>query len=412
MPSLIMKNGVLRYRASVPIPGKPGKRKQKLYPDDSKKTYKKTVLWEEETKKQLKEEMKQEAVMASFNLGVLCDLYLDDVKNRCVKKTYQEKCAAFSRLFEYEPIDSAMPVSELVESKLSETSLARDFLNFQFENRGGNAANKDRKNLSTAWNWGQTTLRDFPKNLINPFYSVERYPKVSCPRYVPSEDDFWKVYDVAEGQDKVMLLFSYHLAARRGETFRAKKSDIDFKNEKISLWTRKRKGGNLEFDWMPMTQKLKTALLPWLEVRMSQPTIDTENIFVCLDKTPFCDQYYGKPFKSRQHFMRRICKKAKVKPFGFHAIRHLAATVHYHKGKPLNWLQRFLRHKNPSTTEKYLKSIRLEHLREGLDEGLIRPGEVFEFKKEKAPETISSGGQKVSGRVSGLYEKRLQNVTY
>ncbi len=62
-----------------------------------------------------------------------------------------------------------MPLSELVDSKLSETSLARDFLNFQFEKRGGNAANKDRKNLSTAWNWELTTLRDFPKNLINLF---------------------------------------------------------------------------------------------------------------------------------------------------------------------------------------------------------------------------------------------------
>ena len=241
MPSLIMKNGVLRYRASVPIPGKPGKRKQKLYPDDSKKSHKKAILWEEKTKKQLQEEMEQEAVMASFNLGIWCDSYLDDVKNRCVKKTYDEKCAAFSRLFEFESIDPAMPVSELVESELSETSLARDFLNLQFRKRGGNAANKDRKNLSTAWKWGQVTLRDFPKNLINPFYSVERFPKISCPRYVPPEEDFWKVYDVAEGQDKVMLLFSYHLAARRGETFRAKKSDIDFKNQKIRLWTRKRK---------------------------------------------------------------------------------------------------------------------------------------------------------------------------
>jgi len=81
--------------------------------------------------------------------------------------------------------------------------------------------------------------------------------------------------------------------------FHAKKSDIDFKNDKISLWTRKRRGGDLEYDWMPMTQEPKTALLSWLEVRMSQPAVDTEHIFICLDKTPFCDQYYGKSFKNR-----------------------------------------------------------------------------------------------------------------
>jgi integrase len=349
-------------------------------------------MWEEETKKKLVEEMAQEAVTGSFNLGVWCDLYLDDVKNRCVTKTYKEKRAAFSRLFEYEPIHSEMPLSELVESELSDTSLARDFLNFQFEERGGNAANKDRKNLATAWNWGQATLRDFPKNLVNPFYSVERYPKVSFPRYVPPEDDFWKVYDLAEGQDKVMLLFSYHLAARRGETFNAKRSDIDFKNDKIRLWTRKRKGGNLEFDWMPMTQELKAALLSWLEVRMAQPTVDTEHIFICLDKTPFCDQYYGKPFKNRHHFMKRICKKAKVEPFGFHAIRHLAATVQYHKGQSLNWLQAFLRHKNATTTEKYLQTLGLKPLRNGLDEGFKRPGEVIELRKPPKVPVLGAEG--------------------
>ena len=395
MPSLIRKNGVLRYRASVPDPGNPGKRKQKLYLDDSKKSYKNALMWEEETKKKLVKEMEQEADTESFNLGVWCDFYLDEVKNRCVVKTYEEKCAAFSRLFEYEPIDSKMLLSELVQSELSDTSLARDFLNFQFEKRGGNAANKDRKNLSTAWSWGQKTLRDFPKILINPFYSVERYPRVWFPRYVPPEEDFWKVYDVVEGQDKVMLLFSYHLAARRGETFRAKRSDIDFKNEKIRLWTRKRKGGNLEFDWMPLTQELKSSLLSWLEVRMSQPVVDSEHIFICLDETPFCDEYYGKPFKNRQHFMKRICEKAKVEPFGFHAIRHLAATVQYHKGKGLYWLQSFLRHKNATTTEKYLKSLGLKPLRDGLDEGFKRPGEVIELRKTKSPEKTSFGAEGV-----------------
>jgi integrase len=90
--------------------------------------------------------------------------------------------------------------------------------------------------------------------------------------------------------------------------------------------------------------------------------------------------------------MKRICEKAKVKPFGFHAIRHLAATVQYHNGKGLYWLQAFLRHKNATTTEKYLKSLGLKPLREGLDEGFKRPGKVIELKKVKASGTISLGG--------------------
>lgn len=393
MPSLIKKNGILRYRASVPVPGKFGKRKQKLYPDESKKSYKDAVLWEEKTKKQLEKEMAQEVAMVSFNAGIWADRYLDDVKSKFVKKTYDEKRSAFSRLFKHEFINSNMLVDELVESEMSDTSLAYDFLNEQFKVRKGNAANKDRKNLSKAWSWGQNYLRDFPKNLINPFYAVERFPEISSPRYVPPEEDFWKAHDfIHDQQDKVMLLFSFHLAARRGETFRAKRSDIDFNNDKIRLWTRKRKGGHLEFDWMPLTQKLKRALLSWWEIRLSHSTEDKEHIFICLDNTPFCEQYYGLPFTNRQHFMGRICKKAKVEPFGFHAIRHLAATVQYHNGKNLDWLQRFLRHKNATTTEKYLRKLGLEPLREGLEEGFARPGAVIEFPKEKALDRISAEG--------------------
>ncbi len=74
----------------------------------------------------------------------------------------------------------------------------------------------------------------------------------------------------------------------------------------------------------------------------------------------------------------------KIKPFGFHAIRHLSASVQYHKGKNLDWLQAFLRHQNATTTQRYLKSLGLEPLRKGLVEGFERSCEVFEFPKEKS----------------------------
>jgi integrase len=38
------------------------------------------------------------------------------------------------------------------------------------------------------------------------------------------------------------------------------------------------------------------------------------------------------PFKYRLHFMRRICGRAGVKHFGFHATRHITASILYHLG--------------------------------------------------------------------------------
>lgn len=170
-----------------------------------------------------------------------------------------------------------------------------------------------------------------------------------------------------------MLLTAFHLGARRGEMFRLKLEDLDFEHNTVRLWTSKRRGGNYEFDFLPMTQALSTALKEWCDFRFAKPYIDEEHVFVCLDEEGFCLQYYGKPFKVRAYFMNRICEKAGVKPFGFHAIRHLSASVLYHSGKNLHYLQRFLRHKNPTTTQLYLQKLGLEPLRDGLEEGFKRP---------------------------------------
>ena len=72
--------------------------------------------------------------------------------------------------------------------------------------------------------------------------------------------------------------------------------------------------------------------------------------------------------------MKKLCKKAEVKnAFGFHSIRHLAATNFYHSGQKIAFIQAFLRHKAPTTTELYLKRIGCTKM----DEELTKNQELF-----------------------------------
>jgi len=216
--------------------------------------------------------------------------YLEEAQNRFVDKTFKEKKSAFKRLIQFAELEPECAI------EVFSLDVCRKFLNYQFKTRSGHAANKDRKNLGTAWNWGTENLHDFPAGK-NPFLTIKKFPEKRSSRYVPPESDFWKAYLAAEGQDKVMLLAFYYLAARRNEIFQLKWTDLDFVNDQVCLWTQKREGGDREPDWLPMTPDLKNALLSWREERRSQSNVDKEHVFVCLEKTPFCEDYYGKPFK-------------------------------------------------------------------------------------------------------------------
>ena len=103
-------------------------------------------------------------------------------------------------------------------------------------------------------------------------------------------------------------------------------------------------------------------------------------MFLCLDEKPVSRDYYGEPFRYRVHFMRRLCKRAKVKAFGFHAIRHLSASILYKLGYDIRTIQTILRHRSSKTTERYLKSLGLEDVREALEDLSHRRSRVLEFK--------------------------------
>lgn len=202
--------------------------------------------------------------------------------------------------------------------------------------------------MIAAWNWGHKYIVGFPN--YNPFL-VDRFPEVRFPRYVPPEEDFWKVYSVSESdQDRIMLLSFLHLAARRNEIFNLRCEDVDLRRKQIRLYTRKRQDGSLEFDWLPLTDRL------FREYESVLPSRQTEWVFP--------NPKTGIPYDTRQKWLPRLCRAAEVKPFGLHAIRHLSASILIKNGVSLIDIQTILRHKKMVTTERYLH--RLESVRDAI----------------------------------------------
>ena len=265
--------------------------------------------------------------------------YLKYSETKFVKKTFEEKKSVFKRLFKQVP--SSNEVDSLTRGKIL------SFLHDEYLSRSGYAANKDRKNLLAAWNWGMKYMGLPSPNPCD----VDRFPEERQKQPEPSVTDFWKVFEkAATDQDKVMLLTYLHLAARRSEIFRLCWRDVDFANSRVKLFTRKRKDGSMEGDWLPMTDDLYSALL--------QHKQDSDSEWV------FPNPKNGIPYFERNRWMPKLCIKAKVKRFGLHAIRHLTASILAQAGVSMIDIQTILRHKNLSTTEKYIR--RLDSLRPAL----------------------------------------------
>jgi len=289
--------------------------------------------WEVDMKRGVVEPKQPEPTKtATTSLIEWVNRYLD-YSLRHVPKVYSEKRNILKRLVQ--ALGKDMPVDSITAGRVLE------HLDRQFRERSGHAANKERKNLIAAWKWGVDFIPGFPN--VNPFRAVPEYPKDAHPTYVPSEADFWRVVDVAEGQDRVLLLALMETAARRGELYRLRWEDVNFDNRTIRLGTRKRKTGSLEYDLMDMEEELYAAL------REHHQTAGTEWVF-----TQSVGRHKGKPYTENRGFPQDLCEKAGVKPFGTKGIRHLSASVLAKHNIAMVEIQGHLRHKKLATTERYV----------------------------------------------------------
>lgn len=247
------------------------------------------------------------------------------------------------------PQISKLPDDMIVDKHISADEIPiptfEKFLDIIAVEQGRKISNRYLKDLKAMYNWALRSnyVRENRLRHIDP-KGEDVYRK-----YVPPQEDINAVLMAANQEEMDLILTLFATGARISEICRLTWEDINLEKGTITLWTRKRKGGGMQPDSLSMTVKLKKIM----ERRWN--TRNKQSLFV------FCN-LDGTQYKKDSHFIRclmpRLCERAEVKPFGYHAIRHLVASILMDSGKAtLSNIQHFLRHNRPTTTENYLKSL-------------------------------------------------------
>lgn len=319
------------WRAVVKIGGK--RVAQKRF-----ETRKSAKEWEHEERKRLLAEEEKKTLLDFVQFS---EKYLDLAQGQVSEKTHDDKVRVTKSFLKH--LGTNLPVIEITPEHVSNYLLA------QAKERSANAANKDRKELHSMWNWGMAIL-DLP---TNPVSKVKKFRHETARPYVPSERDVLKMLAAAEGVDRVFLECYLQTGARRSEIFKLAWDDVNFEKRTITLTTRKTKDGTPKRRTLKLDQNdsLWNLLKWWWKNRIFK-----ENPHVFVDDHP--GPHYGKPYLVRRRFTKSLCERAGIRPFGFHALRHFVASMLADKHKESTpTIQRILGHERLSTTDRYVQRI-------------------------------------------------------
>ena len=211
------------------------------------------------------------------------------------------------------------------------------------------AANKDLRYLKATFNWG--IKRGYCGK--NPVRGLPFFPVAKRLKQVPTVADIDRLLSVADGADYDYILTIRDTLGRIGEINHLVWQDVFFQEGFLVLYTRKKKGGDLTPRKIFMTDRLRQCLLTRFHNRLPG------------DKWVFTNRYFSRkagrwivgPYLDRKQLMRKLCKKAGLEYFRYHAIRHSGASALEKAGVSITAIQNILGHESRLTTEIYLHTV-------------------------------------------------------
>jgi integrase len=279
-------------------------------------------------------------ILTDMGFLELANRRLDHVKAYNTKMHYDHHVYLFRRLIR--AWGTEVPCAEIT------TQMVEEYLFKRLKVSPG-TANKDLRLIRAFFNFGKK------KGLIdcNPSSGIEFFPIEEKEQYTPPKRDVLSVLLAADPDTQDYLWTIALTLARKGEIDRLKWKDVDFERHTVTLYTRKKKGGNLRSRKIPMVPKLYGILSRRYDRKdPAKPWVFWHTFW----SSKSGERKEG-PYQDRKRVMRTLCRKAGVKYFRFHALRHFGASLLADAGIPMVVIQRLLGHENIETTELYLHAI-------------------------------------------------------
>jgi integrase len=254
----------------------------------------------------------------------ICVSRLRDLKQRRTKQYFDENKKLIKKLIKLWKKKKKI-LREDVEDYLSPVAKQSHFV-----------ANKELRFIKALFNHG--IERDMVSD--NPAGKIKYFPIEKKKKYIPPAKDVEKVLAVVNDKQRLYLMAIICTLARVREINKLKWDDVH--DDHLILKTRKAKNSDLTERAIAFNETLAYVI-------KSVPKIS---------EYVFCHPVTKKPYDYRSKLLKRACEKAKVKEFGYHALRHYGASKLADAGVPITDIQLILGHQRPTTTDIYLQSIR------------------------------------------------------
>jgi integrase len=180
----------------------------------------------------------------------------------------------------------------------------------------------------------------------NPLQKVAKFKEPPGRVRYLSDEEMKKLLDCCNGHVKSIVIMALNTGMRRGEILNLKWGDVDMKNRVIIVWQTK----NNEMRQIPINETL------YDELRMIGKQLNEQYVF-CNDN--------GKPFLDVKTGFKAALKRANVRNFRFHDLRHTFASRLVIAGVDIRTVQVLLGHKDIKMTMRY-SHLSDAHLKEAV----------------------------------------------